>query len=66
MPEEESYRNIDQRLDELDAWHRSEDAVRQAKIEIKSERRSKEQIVFSSISAISMLVNIYLSVFHRK
>jgi hypothetical protein len=67
MPEEEeSYRNLEHRLDQLDSWHQSEDAVKQAKTEIKSERRSREQLIFSLISAVSMLVNVYLSVFHRK
>lgn len=66
MPEEDGYRDFEHRLDQLDAWREAEDAVKQAKDEIKSERRSREQLAFSLISAVSMLVNVYLSLFHRK
>lgn len=64
MPDD--FSSLEHRLDDLDSWHKTEEAVKAAKAEEVANRRARLQYLFSSISAVSMLVNLYLTIFHRK
>lgn len=64
MPEDIT--DLEHRLDQVEAWQKSRDAVDKVRSEADTRRHTNLQILFSVVSSMTMVVNLYLTVNHGK
>lgn len=57
---------LEHRLDDIESWHDSEEAVKKDRAARRNQRHIYFQISMSIISTLSVLVNLYLVLSHHK
>lgn len=57
--------DLEHRLDDLEAWRETEDALKAAKVEQANARHTSWQLLLSVVSSVTMVVNLYLTLHHK-
>jgi hypothetical protein len=64
MPED--YEKLETRFDKVEAWQEAQVAVEKEREAVESRRHVHIQLATSVISTLSMLINLYLTIYHGK
>lgn len=58
--------DLEHRLDQVESWQKSKDAVEKARSEADTKHHTNLQVILSVIGSLAMAVNLYLTVSHGK
>lgn len=58
--------SLEHRLDKLESWREAQEAIKAAKEAELTRKHTSFQFTLSAVSALTMLVNLYLTLTHWK